>query len=41
VVCAFGVTLLVLGTIVKLTGWQGHVRAAALAPPAATRRARR
>jgi zinc/manganese transport system permease protein len=41
VVCAFGVTLLVLGAIVKLTGWQGHVRAAALAPPAATRRAPR
>jgi len=41
VVCAFGVTLLVLGAIVKLTGRQGPVHAAALAPPAATRRVRR
>ena len=37
VVCAFGLTLLVLGGIIALTGWSGHVRSAALAPPAATR----
>ena len=37
VVCAFGLTLLVLGIIVKLTGRRGHLSGAALAPPAATR----
>jgi len=35
VVCAFGLTLLVLGIIVKLTGRRrGHLSGAALAPPA-------
>jgi zinc/manganese transport system permease protein len=41
VVCAFGLTLLLLGVIVKVTGWPGHLSGAALAPPAATRGARR
>jgi len=31
VVCAFGLTLLALGAVVKLTGWRGHLGAAALA----------
>src|SRR5262247_1135269 len=40
VVCAFGLTLLALGAVVKLTGWRGHLGAAALTP-AASRSARR
>jgi zinc/manganese transport system permease protein len=41
VVCAFGLTLLVLGGIVKLTGWSGHLGSAALGPPAEARTTRR
>jgi zinc/manganese transport system permease protein len=36
VVCAFGLTLLVLGIIIRLTGRRGHLSSAALAPPAAS-----
>jgi zinc/manganese transport system permease protein len=34
VVCAFGLTLLVLGIVVTLTGRRAHLSGAALAPPA-------
>jgi hypothetical protein len=41
VVCAFGLTLLVLGGIVKLMGWSGHLSSAALGSPGRVRGARR